>query len=433
MDRREFIKRGAIAGVSAAVFPTIVPSKVLGRNGNIPPSEMITMGCIGTGWQGTSNLEAFLREPDCRIVAVCDLDTDHLQNAMQLVNNQYGNTDCTTYQDFYEVLARQDIDVVSLGLPDHWHSIPAIEAARSGKDIYGEKPLSHSLREGRAMCNAVKRYNRIWQTGSWQRSEANFRFGAELVLNGRIGKVHTVEVGLPDGHADFAGTKGQDDVTPPPIGFDYNTWVGPAPWWPYVKSCVHKNWRWRLEFGGGQIMDWVGHHVDIAHWGMGTEYTGPVEIDGRGEYPHDGVWNTATKYWVETRYANDMKMIMAGGYPEIWFGTKWIGDKGWVFVTRGGVLEASDESLKREVISPNEIHLIESPGHWRNFLDSVRTRQQTITPCEVAHRSASPGHLGQISMLLGRKLKFNPDTEEIIGDETASRMLGNEMRPPWRY
>ena len=238
-------------------------------------------------------------------------------------------------------------------------------------------------------------------------------------------------MGLPEGHADFAKTKGQDDIVAPPPELDYETWLGPAPYIPYVKSYIHKNWRWRLEFGGGQIMDWVGHHVDIAHWGMDTEYTGPVEIDGKGEYPETGVWTTATKYWVDTIYPNGVKMIMAGGYPEIRGGTKWIGDRGWVYVARNGVLETSDETLKRETFSPDEIHLYESDNHFRNFLDCVKSRAQTITPCEVAHRSASPGHLGQISMLLGRKLRFNPVTEDILGDESASRMLGNSMRSPW--
>ncbi len=431
IDRRGFVKRALGAGIAAAGFPAIIPATVLGKNGAIAPSNKVTMASIGVGWQGTWNMENFLSEDDCHIIAVCDIDKDHLANAKDIVDRKYDNKDCKAYHDFREVLARKDIDTVCLSLPDHWHSIPAIEAAKAGKDIFGEKPFSHSLVEGRAMVNAVKKYNRIWQTGSWQRSQSNFRFGAELVLNGRIGKLHTVEVGLPAGQSDFANTKGQDLITTPPPELDYETWVGPAPYLPYVKSYVHKNWRWRLEFGGGQLMDWVGHHVDIAHWGMGTEYTGPVEIEGTGEYPATGVWNTAGKYWVDTVYPNGVKMVMAGGYPEIRGGTKWIGDKGWVFVTRGGVLEASDPTLKRDLIGPNEIHLFESPGHWRNFIDCVKTRQETITPCEVAHRSASPGHLGQISMLLGRKLKFNPDTEEIIGDDAASRMLGNSMRSPW--
>ncbi len=191
VSRRQFLTTAAGAAVGVVGVPYIVSSSALGANGAVAASERITMGCIGVGWQGGSNMGDFLREKDCRIVAICDVDKNTLQGAINTVNKRYGNQDCAGYNDFRELLARTDIDCVSLGLPDHWHAIPAIEAARSGKDIYGEKPLSHDLREGRAMCDAVKRYGRIWQTGSWQRSQAHFRFACELVRNGRIGKVHT--------------------------------------------------------------------------------------------------------------------------------------------------------------------------------------------------------------------------------------------------
>jgi len=430
MNRRDFFKRTAGAAIGAMGFPYIIPAAVMGNSGKIAPSDKITLGCIGVGWQGTGNMESFLEEPDAQIVAVCDIDKNHLQNAKTIVDNYYGNKDCVTYHDFHEIIARNDIDAISLGLTEHWHSIPAIATAKAGKDIYGEKPLSHTLLEGRAMCQAVKHYKRIWQTGSWQRSQANFRFACELVLNGRIGKVHTVEVGLPAGHTDFAGTKGQEGITVPPPELDYDLWLGPAPYAPYAAARVHKNWRWSLDYGGGQIMDWVGHHLDIAHWGLGLDYTGPIEIEGTGEYPKTGLWDTATKYWVNTKYANGIKIILAGGYPEIRGGTKWIGEYGWVWVTRRAI-DAHPKSLLRETFDPNEIHLLQSKGHFRNFLDCIKTRSTTLTPCEVAHRSATPGHLGQISMLLGRKIRFNPETEEIISDPTASRMLGNSMRSPW--
>lgn len=390
------------------------------------------MGCIGIGWQGGANMESFLRLDDVQILAACDVDANHLREAKNKIDMVNGNKDCATYKDFRELLERTDIDCVSLGLPDHWHSIPAIMAAKSGKDIFGEKPLAHSLREGRAMVNAVEKYGRIWQTGSWQRSQAHFRHAAELVRNGRIGKVYRVEVGLPSGHADFAGTAGQDEIVPPPKELDYDMWLGPAPWKPYIKSRSHKNWRWDLDFGGGQILDWVGHHVDIAHWGLGFDRTGPVEIEGHGDYPRDGVYNTATKYWVETRYADGTELVMAGGYPEIRSGTKWIGEYGWVWVNRDDSLETHPKELKLEVIGPEEIHLYKSPGHWRNFIDCVKSREETITPCGTAHRSMSPGHLGQVSMLLGRKLRFDPETEQVIDDPAANEMLGHAMRAPWR-
>ncbi len=433
ISRRQFLRTAVGLTVGAAVAPVVVPSSLVGKSAQVPPSDQVVMGCIGVGWQGTSNMESFLREADVRIVAVCDVDEHHLRNARQIVDEHYGNTDCAVYHDFRDVLARADIDAVSLGLPDHWHAVPAIQAAEQGKDIYGEKPVSHTLREGRAIVEAVERYGRIWQTGSWQRSESQFRVAAELVRNGYIGKVHTVEVGLPAGHTDFAGTKGQDDIQPPPPELEYDFWLGPAPYSPYIKSRVHKNWRWYYDFGGGQLMDWVGHHVDIAHWGLGTEYTGPVEIKGTGEFPGDGVWDTATRYRVDTVYPNGVQLIMAGGHEEVCFGrmgTKWIGEDGWVWVDRSGI-DAEPKRLLQETIRADAIQLYRSPGHWRNFIDCVKSRQQTITPCEVAHRSASPGHLGLISMLLGRKIRFNPETEEIPDDPTAARMLGKSMRSPW--
>jgi len=432
LKRRDFLTK--TTGLVAAAFaaPTIVPAKVFARSGQVLPSEKVTMACIGVGWQGTGDMENFLRQSDCKVVAVCDVDKKHLANAKGIVNRKYGANDCRTYHDFHEVMARQDIDALMLALPDHWHAIIAIAGAKSGKDIYGEKPLSHDLREGRAMVDAVNQYGRIWQTGSWQRSQSNFRFGAELVRNGRIGKVHTVEVGLPAGHSDFAHTFGQQTLQAPPPELDYNFWLGPAPYAPYAVERVHKNWRWHLDYGGGQLMDWVGHHNDIAHWGLGYDNTGPISVDGHGDYPKDGFRDTAVKYWIDCEYASGVKSILAGGYGEIRGGTRWIGDLGWVYVNRGGVIETEPKSLLHEQFGPNEVHLYRSSNHFRNFLDCVKSREQTITPCETAHRSASPGHLGQISMLLGRKIKFNPETEEIIDDETASSMLSRAYRAPWR-
>ncbi|MHC4417691.1 MAG: Gfo/Idh/MocA family protein, partial [Planctomycetota bacterium] len=212
ISRRQFLKKATGTAAGAMVLPYFVPSSVLGGAGSVLPSNRVTMGCIGVGWQGGINMETFLWHKDCRIIAVCDVDKNHLQDAVNTVNGRYKNKDCEVYSDFRELLARDDIDAVSIGLPDHWHAVPAVAAARSGKDIFGEKPLSHNLKEGRAMCDAVKRYGRIWQTGSWQRSESNFHRACELVINGRIGKVHTVEVGLPEGHTDFEGTGGQEQM-----------------------------------------------------------------------------------------------------------------------------------------------------------------------------------------------------------------------------
>jgi predicted dehydrogenase len=430
MRRREFLKKVPLAVAGAAAFPSIIRASALGLNGAVPPSDRIVMAGIGFGMQGPSNMQAFLEKDEVQWVAVCDLDDKHLAEAQATVNRKYGNTSCATYKDFRKLFARGDLDAVSIAVPDHWHAILAISAARAGLDIYGEKPLTHSLREGRALCDAVKRYGRVWQTGSWQRSVDNFYRACELVRNGRIGKIRRVEVGLPSGHYDFARTFGQEKITAPPAELDYETWLGPAPYAPYCTARVHMNWRWNMDFGGGQLMDWIGHHLDIAHWGMGYDYTGPVEVWGKGEWPKTGIYNSATRYWVETRYADGTPIILAGGYPEIQGGTKWIGEYGWIWVDRGQ-FETQPANLVNEIIGPNEIKLYHSRDHYQNFLDCVKSRALTITPCEVAHRSASVGHLGVIAIETGHKIKWDPAAETIIGDPEAERLLSRSYRKPW--
>ncbi|RPJ83792.1 MAG: gfo/Idh/MocA family oxidoreductase [Acidobacteria bacterium] len=430
-SRREFLEKAPLALAGAAAFPTIVRASALGRGGAVAPSNRIVMAGIGFGMQGPSNMRNFLGKDEVQWVAVCDLDDTPLHEAETTVNNKYGNSDCATYKDYHELYARKDLDAVSIAVPDHWHAILAIEAVRAGFDVYGEKPFTHSLREGRALCNAVKRHGCVWQTGSWQRSEENFYRACELVRTGRIGKILGVEVGLPSGYTDFARTFGQEKIEAPPAGFDYETWIGPAPWSPYCKARVHMNWRWNMDFGGGQLMDWVGHHLDIAHWGLGLEYTGPVEISGTGEFPSTGIYNGATRYKVETVYPDGTPITLAGGYPEIQSGTRWIGERGWVWVDRGG-FESQPAHLASEIIGPNESKLYRSRDHFQNFLDCVRSRATTIAPAEVAHRSASVGHLGVTAIETGRKIRWDPATETIIGDPGAERLLSRSYRKPYQ-
>jgi len=428
--RRHFLR--SLALPVAAGFPSIVKASALGLNGAIPPSERVTLATVGVGWMGGDHLTEFLKIPAARIVAVCDVDEEHLATGKYKVDLKYGDQGCATYRALEEVFSRRDIDAVTLALPDHWHALAATQAARAGKDIYGENPLAHNFHEGRAIREAVRRYQRIWQTGSWQRSRENFRRAVELVRNGRIGKVRRVEVGLPAGHTDFAKTKELMKFTDPPPILNYDRWLGPAPEAPYCPARVHKNWRWNLDYGGGQLMDWIGHHGDIAHWGLGFDSTGPVEVEGSGVYPpRDALYNTATKYYITAKYAEGVTMIIAGGYPGIRSGTKWIGDEGWIWVDRGG-LEAEPAKVLTSVIQPTEIQIPKSPGHYQEFIDCVKSRQPTHTPAEVALRSATPGWLGQIAMLPGRKIKWDPVKEEIIGDPEASRLLSREMRWPWR-
>ena len=423
ISRRQFLKRATGITAGAVAFPYLVPSSALGQRARPAPSNRIVMGCIGMGGQGTGNMRGFLGKKEIQVVAVCDVDKKHRDRAKKFVDDKYGNSDCKMHLDFREVIERKDIDALSLALPDQWHSIPAIMGARSGMDIYAEKPFARTIREGRAMCDAVHRYGRIWQTGSQQRSGGNFHRACELVRNGRIGKVHKVEVGLPTG-----GGGGNNPIQPVPEGLDWDFWLGPAPWVPY-RGVSHWNWRWIMDYSGGQLTDWAGHHIDIAHWGLGLDRTGPIEIEGKGVYPKDGMYDAPTEYKFTCKYANGIVMTVANN-KQIPQGTKWYGEKGWIYVRRGK-LEAEPKSILDEVIGPDEIKLIRSRDHKQNFVDCIKSREETIAPAEVGHRSISVGLLGEIAMLTEQKLRWDPEKEVFGNSEQANRMLSRPMRAPW--
>ena len=427
MDRRQFLRRATGAAAGAVAFPYIVPSSALGADGAVAPSNRIVHGCIGVGSRGSGVMRGFLGRNEVQIVAVCDIDKDHRDRAKKTIDDKYGNTDCATYHDFRELIARDDIETMSLALPDHWHSIPVIMGARAGKDMYAEKPLARTIHEGRQMVEAVERYKRVWQTGSQQRSTANFHKACELVRNGRIGKVRRVEVGLPTGRSGPVA-----EVKPVPGNLDWNRWLGPAPWRAYTefgKRGVHWDWRWVRDFSGGQLTDWAGHHIDIAHWGLGLGRTGPVEIEGRGEFPSDGIYDVAITYKFTCKYANGVEITVANN-KQVAQGAKWYGEKGWIYVTRGK-LQAAPPEVLNETIGPNEIHLYESRDHIGNFLECVRTRKETVAPIEIGHRSISVGLLGEIAMLTRRKLKWDPQNERFLNSPEANRMLSRPMRSPW--
>jgi predicted dehydrogenase len=428
LNRRKFL---ALAGAAVAL-PILTPSRVYGK---LAPSQRITLGLVGCGGMGVGNAQAFLKEQDCQVVAACDVDKNHLAHAVNVVNGHYQNRDCKRYHDFRELMARRDIDAVMLAVPDHWHELVAVEAARRKKDIYGEKPLARTIAEQQAIVKAVRKHHRIWQTGSWQRSLATFRKAAEIVRNGLIGEVTRVEVGLPAGHND-SGKSGQFKTpSDPPPELDYDFWLGPAQMMPYIRARIHKNWRWNYNTGGGHLLDWIGHHCDIAHWGCDFDNSGPFEIEGQGEFPpKDAVWNTCTKYRIELKYPRNITMIIAGGHPDIRGGTKWIGTEGWVWVNRGG-FEGSNEEWRDYLVLPDDLRkvkLYESSNHHRNFLDCVKSRKPTITPAETAHHSAVPGHLGLISMLVERKLRWDARKERILDDKEASQLLTRPYRSPWK-
>ena len=431
------------AAATVMAMPTFVPSRLLGADA---PSEKIHIGMIGVGWMGRENLKAFLHSKDCRVVAVADVDERNLDDGVKKVNEKYGDDSCKGYADFRKLIAQKDIQAVCVSTPDHWHCIPAIAAANAKMDVYCEKPLSKTLGEGIAMVDAVQKNKRIWQTGSWQRSQDNFRRAVELVLNGYIGKVNRVEVGLPSGHADFSGSGKDAPNSEPPKEVDYNFWIGPSEMVPFNASKFHKNWRWNYNTGGGQLMDWIGHHCDIAHWGLSSEKygvgpddsIGPVEVAATAEFPPKAAnWNTATKYRVDCKYPKNVEMVIAGGHGDIRGGAKWIGENGWVWVDRGG-FEASNpewiqEIIEREKKEDLDVLLKNTRGqHQQEFVECVKSRPRTLTPIEVAHRSPSPGHLGYIASVVGRTLKWDPAKQEIVGDSEASAMLTRKMREPWQ-
>ncbi len=433
MKTRRQLLQGASLAVAGA--PMIVKASALGLGGAMAPSDKVTVCNIGLGWMGfDGHVKDFTKVASARVVAVCDIDEEHLDRAKAYVDNAYGDHGCGTYHAFEEVLMRRDIDAVSIAIPDHWHGIVATSAARAKKDIYCEKPLAHNFHEGLMMVQECQRNNRVWQTGSWQRSVDNFRQACELVRNGRIGKVRAVEVGLPSGYYEVKD-QSKFDVSEPPKTLFYDRWQGPAPEVPYREACVHVNWRWNLNYGGGQLMDWIGHHVDIAHWGMGWDDTGPVEVEGQGEYPaRTDLFNTAKRYIVHCKYPDGTPMTIAGGYAEIKSGTKWMGDEGWVWEDRGR-LDANPISLLDEKPADHAIKLKanhDAHGHYEEFIECVRTRGRTLTPAEVAMHSATPGWLGQIAMLTGRKIKWDPVNLEILGDDEAARLLRRHMRAPYQ-
>jgi len=427
LDRRNFFKKAA--GVSAAAFalPYIIPSSALGKGNVVAPSDRIVMGVIGSGSMGTGDMNSFMGKKEVQMVAACDVDKAHRERAKKLMDQRYENTDSKIYGDYREFLANEKLDAVILALPDQWHGIIGVAVANAGLDIYGQKPLARTIWEGRQIVEAVKKNEVIWQTGSWQRSVGNFHQGAELVANGRIGKIQRVEVGLPDG----TPASGNNPVQAVPEGLDWNMWLGPAPAVPYRGIC-HWNWRWIMDYSGGQLTDWAGHHIDIAHWGCGFDKTGPVELEGKGVYPREGIYDVPVEYNVKAKYANGVEMTIANArqVPH-GMGTCWYGDKGWLHVSRGNVIQASDPNILEEKIGDNENKLYFSRDHAQNLLDCIRTRKETITPCETAHRSISTGLLCEIAMLTGQKLKWDPENEKFIDNKMADRLLRRPFRTPW--
>jgi hypothetical protein len=375
-------------------------------------------------------------DANVRVVAVCDIDSKRVQEGKALAEKIYAESKekapnyggCQTYADYKEVLAREDIDGVVIVTPDHWHAIPAIAAARAGKDIYLEKPMTYSIGEGKALVRAVRDNKRILQVGSQQRSGIYFRKACELVRNGRIGNVHTIKVALPSDKG-----KGNPETIPVPENLNYNVWMGPTAEAPYAEDRVHPQdgygrpgWLQIERYCMGMITGWGAHMNDIAQWGNGTDDSGLVEIEATAEFPDRGLFDVHTNYKAEGKFTNGVKLLQETGEA----GVRFEGDEGWIFVSREK-LEASDPQLLKGKIPEDGIHLYESKDHMTNFFECMRNRKDPVAPVEVGHRSNTICLITHAAMKLGRKLNWDPKTERFKDDEEANGMLDYKHREPW--
>ncbi len=445
LSRREFIRSSAALTAAAIAAPLIVPSSVFGANA---PGNRITLGIIGCGNQSTVDLPEWLKNDDCQVVAVCDVnrasrgyktEKQFLGREPQrdFINAFYGqkatsgrSRGVAMYSDFRDLIARPDIDAVAIITPDHWHAVMTVFAARAGKDIYCQKPLTLTLGEGRAMIEAVRKHKRILQTGSQWRSNAMIRHACELVRNGRIGKLQRVETYVAENN--FTGPGPGWKEMPVPEGFNYEAWLGPAPKAPYHQDRCFYRFRFIRDYSGGQTTNFGCHSNNVATWGMGVETTGPVEVEDIGaEYPPKGdLFNTPTRVAFRARYADGV--VLECKTDKRSFGATFEGTDGWLRVLSKKI-ECSKPGLEQSKIGPNEIHLAVSSNHYRNFLDSVKSRKDPVEPVEIGHRTASLCHLGNIAMLLHRKIKWDPKKEEITGDPEAAKMVARPQRAGWGY
>lgn len=454
INRRDFVKTGLKGSIATSLamtgFPTILPATVFGKNA---PSNKINIAAIGVGRISRDHdMAETLKYDHARIMGVCDVDSKRLEAGKKYVNDFYSKKTgkaydgVTMYGDHRELLLNKDIDAVLISTPDHSHAYLGIHAVEAGKDVYLQKPASLTIADGRALSNAVHRTGRILQIGSQQRSSTQFRYAAELVRNGRIGTLKTVYVGLP-------GDPGGDEEPemPIPVNLNYDAWLGGTPYVYYTEKRVHPQndfsrpgWLRCEQFGAGMITGWGAHHVDCAHWAMDTEYTGPVEVSGRAEFPKSGLWNVHGLFKTEGLYANGVKMIISNELPN---GIKFEGTEGWIFVTRGNYrasssdpvqnntdtkpLTASNNKIITSVIGENEINLYRSEEQHGNWLDCIRSRNAPISPVEVGHRSCSTCLIHHVVMKLKRKVYWDPMNERFKNDDEANSMLNRAHRWPY--
>ena len=420
ISRRRFIG----SATAAAAIPTIVPSHVLGADA---PSNQITLGLIGAGIHGAGwNLDGFRRCKDARILAVCDVVKSRRDAAGVKVNRHHGNNDCTAHTDWREIIDRKDIDAVMISTPDHWHVPMAAAASRAGKDVCCEKPTL-TIAEGRALVGVIRKNETVFQTSTEDRSIPVYHRMAELVRNGRIGRLKTIRVTLPPGSVP------EEPPRPAavPQGFDYDMWLGPAPEAPYCTNrCGAQQWRSIFDYSGGKFTDWGAHMLDTAQWANDTERTTPVAVAGKGVfYAESSIYTVPKEYQLHYRYANGVDLYVSSGGT----GIRMEGTDGWLDIPAWRKpLQASSPEILRSVIGPDETRLFTCPqGEHRNFLDCVKSREDPYFPVEVGHAMATLMHIGNISMRLGRPLKWNPEEEAFVNDDEADRMRSREMRKPW--
>ncbi|MBN1342938.1 MAG: Gfo/Idh/MocA family oxidoreductase [Phycisphaerae bacterium] len=425
LTRRRFLRATTGAGAVAA-WPYVITSNALGNQAAAPANSRINIGVIGAGGMANHHLGWLINERRTKVVAVCDVDKAHQDSTAARVPGG-----CDKYDHFEDLLARPDVDAILCATPDHWHALVGIAACKAGKDVYCEKPLTLAVSQGRALADAVRRYGRVFQVGSQQRSDERFRHACMLAINGRLGQVRQVQTGLPPGPSGGGWQEGGD----PPATLDWDRWLGPAPKVPWAPARCHGNFRWFYDYSGGNMTDWGAHHNDIAQWGLGMSLTGPVHIDGHGTFPTDGLYETATNYEVTYTYANGVKLHCSSSNRG---GTRFIGTKGWVHVDRGWI-DAEPKALLKEKFGQDDIHLYKSlahPDNWVahkiNWLNCIESRRKPIADVEIGHRTISMCHLGVISMRIGRPFRWDPDREQIVGDPEANRWVSRPMRTPWR-
>ena len=452
-SRRKFLKSSIIGASAAFAIPTIVPSTVFGKNA---PSNRINIGQIGIGRIARSHdLPETMKNDVAQVIAVSDVDSKRAAKGKEFIEKYYADktgkkdyVNVTTYGDYRQMLEDPNIDAVIISTPDHWHAKPAIDAAHAGKDIYLQKPASLTISEGRKMSDVIHRTGVVFQVGSQQRSLdpwPQFHRACELVRNGRIGEIKEVYIGLP---GDPSGD--EEPEMPIPVILDYDMWLGSTPMVYYTEKRVHPQndfsrpgWLRCEQFGAGMITGWGAHHIDTAHWGMGTEFTGPIEVEAEAEFPKSGLWNVHGDFKVTAKYANGAIMHISGEYPN---GVKFVGAEGWIFVARGKPVTSSDPTSGNEakksldasnpkildsVIGSDEIHLYQSPEQHKNWLDCIKSREVTVAPAEVAHRSCTTCLVSHIAMKLPRKLYWDPVNERFKNDDEANSMLERPQRHPW--